>query len=94
MTTDPSTTRRRVLGLTGVAASSAFLAGCGGPGGDNESDDETEAEEGTGNGQDIEEDEEPSTDGPAPNETAGNETENATNETAGNETENETNESE
>ncbi|MFA9501930.1 hypothetical protein ACERIM_04005 [Natrinema sp. H-ect1] len=94
MTTDPSTTRRRVLGLTGVAASSAFLAGCGGPGGDNESDGETEAEEGTGNGQDIEEDEEPSTDD-GPNETAGNETENATNETGGdNESENTTTESE
>jgi|GEM_PF-752992 cobalamin biosynthesis protein CobT len=86
MTDQQRSTRRRVLQLTGVAASTALVAGCGGPGGDDNDtgngDDETEEE--TGNGQDTE-------DEPAgENET--NETGNMTNET--NETGNMTNETE
>lgn len=42
-----------MLRVTGVAASTALIAGCGGPG-EEEGGDEPDAEEGTGNGQDRE----------------------------------------
>ncbi len=83
-------TRRRVLRLTGIAASTALVAGCGGPGGeenDTGGDNETEAEEGTGNGQAMENETENETGNMTGNETneTGNMTGNETNET-GNET--------
>lgn len=89
MTDQRQSTRRRVLKLTGAAASTALVAGCGGPGGDNETEGNGGAEE------------EPTGDNETgmDNETnATNETGNATNETgmdnATNETGNDTNESE
>ncbi|MDS0473805.1 hypothetical protein [Natrinema sp. 1APR25-10V2] len=74
-------TRRRVLRLTGIAASTALVAGCGGPGGEENDtgDNETEAEEGTGNGQAMENETENETGNMTGNET--NETGNMTNET-------------
>ncbi|WP_263020098.1 hypothetical protein [Natronobiforma cellulositropha] len=47
-------TRRRVCGLAGVASSVVSLAGCGGPEGEDDAD--LPAEEGTGNGQELEDD--------------------------------------
>lgn len=44
-------TRRRLLQTTAVTAAAALVAGCGGPG---EDEDDPAAEEGTGNGQDRE----------------------------------------
>ncbi|AHG00866.1 hypothetical protein HALLA_09995 [Halostagnicola larsenii XH-48] len=46
MGTERMSTRRTVLRIIGGSAAMALVAGCG--------DDETESEEGTGNGQDIE----------------------------------------
>ena len=47
-------TRRRVVKLTGAAAATALVAGCGGPG---EEGDELPAEEETGNGQEMDDEE-------------------------------------
>lgn len=54
MTESDSYARRSVLKVTGAAAATAFVAGCGGPGDEGE---ELPAEEETGNGQDVEDDE-------------------------------------
>ena len=54
MTGSDAHTRRRVVKLAGAAAATALVAGCGGPG---EEDDELPAEEETGNGQDVDDEE-------------------------------------
>lgn len=43
-------TRRRVLGMAGATVSTVLIAGCG----DTEEEGDPDAEEGTGNGQDVE----------------------------------------
>ncbi len=54
MTGSDAHTRRRVVKLTGAVAATALVAGCGGPG---EEDEDLPAEEETGNGQDVDDEE-------------------------------------
>ncbi|RQG98571.1 hypothetical protein [Natrarchaeobius oligotrophus] len=66
-------TRRRMLGMAGATVSTMLVAGCGGPGEDDngadpeedpveepdDPEDDPDAEEGTGNGQEMNDEEEP-----------------------------------